>query len=232
MNLEAVVKLDPRQRTSPSSRELLAQGVGNVGRRAWIGEDPRHVGHRPQLGEHQRREPVETIDGRPRHPAPAQRRLPGAVAEHDPALLPGGDPAGHRAQAGQPGPGQADVEGGALPVHPVRADGRLDRPDRPADWHPDRDGGEHQLHPPEQRQATAPEGRREAPGGRGNPHRACQSGELPQSGRPDSGPRRDPFRGPRPAQCPEHRVYRPGPAQPDPRLRRAGVPGPGRPGEP
>lgn len=30
LNLEAVDKLDPRQRTSPASRELLAQGVGNV----------------------------------------------------------------------------------------------------------------------------------------------------------------------------------------------------------
>jgi carbonic anhydrase/SulP family sulfate permease len=30
LNLEAVDKLDPRQRTSPPSRELLAQGVGNV----------------------------------------------------------------------------------------------------------------------------------------------------------------------------------------------------------
>jgi carbonic anhydrase/SulP family sulfate permease len=30
LNLEAVDKLDPRQRTSPPSRELVAQGVGNV----------------------------------------------------------------------------------------------------------------------------------------------------------------------------------------------------------
>jgi carbonic anhydrase/SulP family sulfate permease len=30
LNLEAVDKLDPRQRTSPASRELVAQGVGNV----------------------------------------------------------------------------------------------------------------------------------------------------------------------------------------------------------
>jgi carbonic anhydrase len=30
LNLEAVDKLDPRQRTSPPSRELIAQGVGNV----------------------------------------------------------------------------------------------------------------------------------------------------------------------------------------------------------
>ena len=30
LNLEAVDKLDPKQRTSPASRELLAQGVGNV----------------------------------------------------------------------------------------------------------------------------------------------------------------------------------------------------------
>lgn len=30
LNLEAVDKLDPRQRTSPASRELLAQGIGNV----------------------------------------------------------------------------------------------------------------------------------------------------------------------------------------------------------
>ena len=30
LNLEAVDKLDPRQRTSPPSRELLAQGIGNV----------------------------------------------------------------------------------------------------------------------------------------------------------------------------------------------------------
>lgn len=30
LNLEAVDKLDPRQRTSPSNRELLSQGVGNI----------------------------------------------------------------------------------------------------------------------------------------------------------------------------------------------------------
>jgi len=30
LNLEAVDKLDPQQRTSPASRELLAQGIGNV----------------------------------------------------------------------------------------------------------------------------------------------------------------------------------------------------------
>jgi carbonic anhydrase/SulP family sulfate permease len=30
LNLEAVDKLDPQQRTSPPSRELLAQGIGNV----------------------------------------------------------------------------------------------------------------------------------------------------------------------------------------------------------
>ena len=30
LNLEAVDKIDPRQRTSPPSRELLAQGIGNV----------------------------------------------------------------------------------------------------------------------------------------------------------------------------------------------------------
>ncbi len=30
LNLEAVDKIDPRQRTSPASRELLAQGIGNV----------------------------------------------------------------------------------------------------------------------------------------------------------------------------------------------------------
>src|SRR5439155_24109186 len=30
LNLEAVNKLDPRQRTSPPSRELIAQGAGNV----------------------------------------------------------------------------------------------------------------------------------------------------------------------------------------------------------
>ncbi len=30
LNLEGVDKLDPRQRTSPASRELLAQGIGNV----------------------------------------------------------------------------------------------------------------------------------------------------------------------------------------------------------
>lgn len=30
LNLEAVDKLDPRQRTSPSNRELIAQGVGNM----------------------------------------------------------------------------------------------------------------------------------------------------------------------------------------------------------
>ena len=30
LNLEAVDKLDPEQRTSPPNRELLAQGVGNV----------------------------------------------------------------------------------------------------------------------------------------------------------------------------------------------------------
>lgn len=30
LNLEAVDKLDPRQRTSPPSRELIAQGVGNI----------------------------------------------------------------------------------------------------------------------------------------------------------------------------------------------------------
>jgi carbonic anhydrase len=30
LNLEAVDKLDPKQRTSPASRELLAQGIGNV----------------------------------------------------------------------------------------------------------------------------------------------------------------------------------------------------------
>ncbi len=32
LNLEAVDKLDPQQRTSPASRELLAQGVGNMSR--------------------------------------------------------------------------------------------------------------------------------------------------------------------------------------------------------
>src|SRR5262249_60627446 len=30
LNLEAVDKLDPQQRTSPPSRELIAQGAGNV----------------------------------------------------------------------------------------------------------------------------------------------------------------------------------------------------------
>ena len=30
LNLQAVDKIDPRQRTSPPSRELWAQGVGNV----------------------------------------------------------------------------------------------------------------------------------------------------------------------------------------------------------
>jgi carbonic anhydrase len=30
LNLEAVDKLDPRQRTSPANRELLAQGIGNI----------------------------------------------------------------------------------------------------------------------------------------------------------------------------------------------------------
>ena len=30
LNLEAIDKLDPKQRTSPASRELLAQGIGNV----------------------------------------------------------------------------------------------------------------------------------------------------------------------------------------------------------
>src|SRR4029077_4255824 len=30
LNLEAVDKIDPRQRTSPPSRELVAQGVGNI----------------------------------------------------------------------------------------------------------------------------------------------------------------------------------------------------------
>ncbi|MFM8398333.1 MAG: SulP family inorganic anion transporter, partial [Pirellula sp.] len=30
LNLEAVDKLDPRQRVSPSNRELVAQGTGNI----------------------------------------------------------------------------------------------------------------------------------------------------------------------------------------------------------
>ena len=122
LNLEAVDKIDPQRRTSPPSRELIAQGVGNVA----SGLDRRpagHLGDRPQFGEHQRRCQDQTLDRRPRRPAAGQRGVAAGLAEPDPAVLPGGHPAGHRGEARQPGPRAADVEPGALPVRPVRRDG-------------------------------------------------------------------------------------------------------------
>ncbi len=136
----------------PAAADLAPEpgAAGPGGRERGLRADrraPGHVGHRPQLGEHQRRGQDEARDDRPRRPAAGQRRVPAGLAEPDPAVLPGGDPAGHGGQAGQPGAGEADVGRGAVPVHPVRADGGGHRPDRPADRRPDRAGGEHRLHP-------------------------------------------------------------------------------------
>ncbi len=180
LNLEAVDKLDPQQRTSPAEPGAARPGDRERDRRA-DRRTPDHVGDRPQFREHQRRGEDETRRGRPRRPAAGQRRAPAGVAEPDPAVLPGGDPAGHGGQAGQPGAGEADVERGAVPVHPLRGDGGGHRPDRPADRHPDRAGGERRLHSPQQHAPPDPPFRGEAPGRRRGAHRAGQPGELPES---------------------------------------------------
>src|SRR5262249_30160322 len=131
LNLEAVDKLDPRQRTSPPSRELLAQGAGNVVC-GLVGGLPGTSGIVRSSGNINAARAAEVGGGVPREPAPGQLRAPAGLAQPDPAVVPGRRPARHGDQAGQPGAGPADVGGGQVPVRPVHRDGGGDRPDRPA----------------------------------------------------------------------------------------------------
>ena len=106
LNLEAVDKLDPHQTDLAPEPGTAGPGDRERDRRA----DRRpadHLGDRSQFREHQRRREDETRDDHPRRVAAGQRRVPADVAERDPAVLPGGDPAGHGGQTGQPGVGEA-----------------------------------------------------------------------------------------------------------------------------
>ena len=203
LNLEAIDKIDPQQRTSPPSRELLAQGIGNV----TVGL----IGGLPITSVIVRSSVNINAGGKTKLAAVVHgvlllvsvAFLP-RVAEPDPPVLPGGDPTGHGGQTGQPGAGEADVEPGAVPVRPLRADGGGHRPDRPADRGSDRAGGEHRLHPPQQHAPPDPPLRGEAPGRRRVAHRTGQPGELPESRRPGQSVRRGSPRRARPARRAEH----------------------------
>ena len=183
LNLEAVDKIDPQQRVSPPSRELLAQGVGNVVSGLLGGL------------------PVTTVIIRSSVNINAGGRTRLATIVHGVLLLVSVVllptwlnliPLSCLAaillvtgcQAGQPGAGEADVGRGGVSVHPLRGDGGGHRPDRPAGRRPDRAGGEHRLHPPQQHAPSGPPVRGEAPGRRGAAHRAGQPGELPEPGGP------------------------------------------------
>ena len=126
--LEAVDKLDPQQRTFPREPGTARPGDRERDCRAdrWTSDD---FCDYPQFREYQRRRQDETRNGRPRRFTAGQRCVPADVAEHDPSVLPGGDPRGHGGQAGQPSSDEADVERGAVPVRPLRSDGGGHRPD-------------------------------------------------------------------------------------------------------
>ena len=126
--LGAVDKLDPQQRTSPPSRELLAQGIGNV----TVGL----IGGLPITSVIVRSSVNINADGKTKLAAVVH----GVLLLVSVAFLPvwlnliplsclatillvnGG-------QTGQPGAGEADVERGAVPVRPLRSDGGGHRPD-------------------------------------------------------------------------------------------------------
>ena len=126
--LGAVDKLDPQQRTSPPSRELLAQGIGNV----TVGL----IGGPPITSVIVRSSVNINADGKTKLAAVVH----GVLLLVSVAFLPvwlnliplsclatillvnGG-------QTGQPGAGEADVERGAIPVRPLRSDGGGHRPD-------------------------------------------------------------------------------------------------------
>ena len=141
LNLEAVDKIDPQQRTSPPSRELSAQGVGNVVSGL--------IGGLPVTSVIVRSSVNINAGGRTKLSA----IFHGVLLLVSVALLPAWlnlIPLSCLAaillvtgrQAGQPGPGPADVGRRAVPVRPVRHHGAGHRPDRPADRRPDRAGGE------------------------------------------------------------------------------------------
>ena len=126
--LGAVDKLDPQQRTSPPTRELLAQGIGNV----TVGL----IGGLPITSVIVRSSVNINADGKTKLAAVVH----GVLLLVSVAFLPvwlnliplsclatillvnGG-------QTGQPGAGEADVERGAVPVRPLRSDGGGHRPD-------------------------------------------------------------------------------------------------------
>ena len=102
LTTEAVDRLDRQRRTTPANRELVAQGFGNI----VCGL----LGGMPMTGEIVRS--TVNIDAgaadeaggdRPRAPPGRRDALLPADHQHDPALLPGGDPDRHRPAAGQPG---------------------------------------------------------------------------------------------------------------------------------
>ena len=70
LNLEAVDKLDPQKRTSPTNRELIAQGIGNV-TAGLVGALPVTSVIVPQFGEHQFGGPNE-----------GRRRIPWCAVAH------------------------------------------------------------------------------------------------------------------------------------------------------
>ncbi len=180
LSLEAIDKIDPQQRTSPPSRELLAQGIGNVA--AGL------IGGLPLTSVIVRSSVNINAGGKTKLAAVVHGGLllvsvvvPARVAERDSALLSGGDPVGHGDQTGQPGAGEADVERGTVSVHPLRGDDYGHRLDRPPDRDSDRAGGEYRLHPQQQHAPPDAPLRGEAPGRRRVAHRTGQPGELPES---------------------------------------------------
>ena len=132
LNLEAVDKLDPQKRVSPPSRELIAQGCGNVA-----------AGN-------------ESLGHLPRNSVTGQRCVPAGLPEHDPAGGTGSDSARHGLQTRQPETVSADVGRRPLPVCTLRDHAGFDRSDRPARRYSDWPGSQRALHPEQQSASTDP----------------------------------------------------------------------------
>ena len=96
--LGATHKLDPLKRSTPTNRELKAQGIGNM-ISGLIGGSAHYAGNRAQFREHRRGSKKQGFDDEPRRHIITGSVLHTEISQSDTARQPGSDPADGRLQA-------------------------------------------------------------------------------------------------------------------------------------